>query len=351
MKLPATLIVLLIALLAASSSQAADLVLRERATQQGAIIRLGDLADISASSSTEVAGLANTPLLPSPAAGTQQFLNVSQVRELLVARGIPVNQLNFRGASVIAIGASTERPKVEVAVKLTKKTRQEIELRVQKAIARYLQSTTSNIRWSVEVVLTIDQTQKIASFEQELVVRGARQPRSGRARFLVSTESQPHEITVTAQVAKIQPVVVVKQSIERGQLIRMADVEVREREGNLPNGSLDDLQRVIGKEAQRAMRPTEIVLQNHLRAPLQVRRGETVNVFVRTGGVVVRSRATAKENGALGDLITLETLEGKKRLDASVSGPGEVTLYATGGRTTDYASLNREANPTKLLRR
>jgi len=43
---------LLITLLANFPSQGADLVLRERATQHGAIIRLGDIADIGAKSST-----------------------------------------------------------------------------------------------------------------------------------------------------------------------------------------------------------------------------------------------------------------------------------------------------------
>jgi len=279
-------------------------------------------------------------------------LNVSQVRELLVARGIQVKGITFSGAQVVEIGAAstsqkaaspkTESPNKGAAPKPLELSKREVELRVQLAIERSLQNTTNN-RWRVEVSLGKNQVLEVASLGDELLVRGKPQPRSGKERFVLSASGKnKSELAVTATVTEIRSVVVVKQRIERGQLIRAANVEIREQEGNLPKGSIADLQLVIGKEAQRTLRPEEIVQQNHIRAALQVRRGETVNVFVRTGGVVVRTRAVSKSNGALGELIILETLADKKRIDASVSGPGEATVYATGGRATDYASLNRD---------
>jgi len=345
-------LVLLTALLASSSSDGAEFVLRERATQNGTVIRLGDIADISTASSSELKRLASTPLLPAPAPGTQQFLNVSQVRELLVARGIPIKGMTFSGAQVVEIGAATVLPKTGSLKTVSSATdaqsmplelsKREVELRVQLAIERSLQSITNN-RWRVEVLLNEKQALEISSLGDELLVRGKPQPRSGKMRFVLSASGKnKSELAVMATVTEIRSVVVVKQRIERGHLIRAANVEIREQEGNLPKGSIADLQLVIGKEALQTLRPEKIVQQNQIRAALQVRRGETVNVFVRTGGIVVRTRAVSKSNGALGELIILETLADKKRIDASVSGPGEATVYATGGRATDYASLNRD---------
>ena len=150
------------------------------------------------------------------------------------------------------------------------------------------------------------------------------------------------ELGIFATITQIQPAVVLLRRIERGQIIRRADVEIRQREGNLPSDSLGTLEQVIGNAAQRTLSSESIVQASHIRAPWQVHRGETVHVFVRTGGIVVRTRAVAKENGAMGELIVVETIEDKQKLNVSVSGPSEVTVYATGGQTTDFASLQRD---------
>lgn len=354
---------LLLTLLAHSSSQGAELMLRERATQQGTIVRLGDIADISTASSTEMRILTSTPLLPAPAPGTQQFLSVAQVRELLVARGLQMDQLTIKGARIVEIGSvaksttkmlTTKMPTTKTDAEPTtpQLTFQAAELRVQQAIEQHLHNNTSERdtsagRWRVEVTLTQNQIDKIAGLAKNFEARGQRpirlgKGRSGKQRFFLSDGGDSKDILVTATITQIQSVVVVRQRIEREQLVRAVDVEILEREGNLPGGSLTDLEQVVGKVAQRSLRPDDIMQKNHVRAAWQVRRGETVSVFVRTGGIVVRTRAIAKENGAMGDLISVEMLEGKKRLTVSVSGPGEVAVHATGGRATDYASLRRD---------
>ena len=91
-------------LLVQASSQAADIVLRQRVTRQGAMVRLGDIADIVADTVSERNGLASTPLLPAPVRGTMQYLNVSQIRDLLTARGVRLDRLRISGATVVELG-------------------------------------------------------------------------------------------------------------------------------------------------------------------------------------------------------------------------------------------------------
>jgi flagella basal body P-ring formation protein FlgA len=304
---------LLITLLATTSSWGADLVLRERATQHGAIIRLGDIADIGASSTAELNALANTPLLPAPARGTQQFLTTIQVRDLLRNRGVQLDAITIKGASVVEIGSAIRN-----------------------------QNHLNHGQWRVEVALNARQLSKAAELGHNLVARGPRQPRSGRHRFSLSGAPGQQELGVFATITQNQPAVVLLRRVERGQIVRRADVEIRQREGNLPSDSLETLDQVVGKAAQRTLAPETIIQASHIRAPWQVLRGETVQVFVRTGGIVVRTRAVSKENGAMGDLIVVETVEDKQKLNVSVSGPSEVTVYATGGQTTDFASLQRD---------
>ncbi len=330
---------LIISLLVPMTSRAADIVLRQRATQHGAIVRLGDIADIAAESTIELNGLASTPLLPAPAAGTQQFLNAAQVRDLLVARGVRLSTLTFRGASIVELGSASLVSKDEIESPPQSDT--EIEASVQLAISNWLRSKVSNGRWRVETALNDRLRSEVAELGSISQVRGPRLPRSGRQRFFLINAANNKELLVTAEITQIQSVVVARQPIERGSIVRSSDLELQEREGNLPRGTIGDLHSVLGKVAERSLRAGEVVQSNQLRAAWQVRRGETVNVFVRTGGVVVRTRAIAKADGAMDDLIEVETLENKKKLSARVAGPGEVIIHATGGHATDYASLNR----------
>ncbi len=342
---------LLLTLLVCSTGQCAELLLRERATQHGAIVRLGDIADIAGGSPAEVQSLANTPLLPSPAPGTHQFLTVAQLRDLLVARGVRGSQLTIQGARTVELGASQRRAKfvrgsmvrgsVVASADQIALSRQAAEVRVRRAIEQTLQNSTATGRWRVEVSLNESQVTKLSGFGSQLEARGQQRLRSGRQRFQLTNGSNDQDLFVSANITQIRSVVVVRQSIERGNIVRASDVELLEREGNLPNGSMADLGQVVGQVAQRALRPETVLLKNHLRAVWQVRRGETVSVFVRTGGIVVRTRAVAKQDGAMGDLISVEMLADKQRLNVSVSGPGEVAIHATGGQTTEYASLNR----------
>ncbi len=339
---------LLLTLLITSTGQGAELLLRERASEHGAIVRLGDIADISAASTMEVRSLSNTPLFPAPAAGTRQFLSLAQVRDLLVARGIQMDSLSIKGARTVEIGANIVQTVASTKTDEPQISRHEIELRVQQTILEHVQDvSTGEGEWRVEVLLNEKETLEVSALGVSLAVRGQRQLRSGRQRFYLSSMQhlsdmkRGKEVYVMATLTQVQSVVVVQQQIERGNIVRESDVKIIEREGKLPSGSLTRLEQVVGQVAQRSLRPKTILQKNHIRAAWQVRRGETVSVFVRTGGIVVRTRAVAKQDGAMGDLITVEMPENKKRLSVSVSGPGEVAIHATGGRTTDYASLDR----------
>ncbi len=322
-------------LLVQASSQAADIVLRQRVTRQGAMVRLGDIADIVADTVSERNGLASTPLLPAPVRGTMQYLNVSQIRDLLTARGVRLDRLRISGATVVELGTliapsqtpsqtpsdfrsiakSVRNPVANSAAQ--QQTPRELELLARKAIEKFvIDNTTNNTasntesnmagstptgRWRVDVSLHERDTLKLADLHGKLSARTQTKLRAGRQRFFISDENGGREIALSAKLTKIQSVVVMRQLVERGQLVRASDIEIRDQEGNLSSQSLVDLDRAIGKEAIRTLRPESVVRESDLRAPWQIRKGETVSVVVRTGGIAVGTRAIAKQNGAKGD--------------------------------------------------
>lgn len=332
-----------------SHGQAAEIVLREQASQHSSIIRLGDVADIAAASQSELHNLAKTPLLPAPAPGTREYITVQQISDLLVARGLLRENLLFLGANVVEIGeaspptSSTTSDSSLPVVGTTHSplTRNELQQQITDALQSYLVDATQHTLWRVDFSLNEKQWEELGQFGGNLQASSAVPPRHGKQRFELSG-SAGQKMWMMVDVTQFQTVVVAKQAIERGQLIRRSDLELKQLEGNLPNAVVTELEEVIGKQAERNLRIDEPLQQYMVRAPWQVHRGETVTVFVRTGSIVVRTRAIAKQNGALGELVELETLDSKERLDATVTGPGETAVYAAGGSAADYASLNRE---------
>lgn len=326
--------------LASSSTRAASVVLREHAEDFGSVIRLGDIADVSSATTAEVDDLATTPLLAAPAAGTNLFLRLSQIRDLLTSRGVNLNNVSFSGAAVVEIGGAaklvvaTKKPLVEEL------PLDEVESIVLHAIEQYLDQQAARTGWRIEFELDATILPKIARLGRQFQVRGGRRPWSGTQRFRLSTADSASPIFVTARVVEIGPAVFVLRKIERGDLIRAADVEVRQHEGRLPATTLTSLRQVIGKESLRSIPLGAIVQKNFVREPLMVERGETVTVFARTGGVSVRTFATAKQDGAQGELIQVETLDKKERFNARISGRRELEVLATGARARDFASFD-----------
>ncbi len=77
-------------------------------------------------------------------------------------------------------------------------------------------------------------------------------------------------------------------------------------------------QMVVGAVAARNLRADELVTQFDVNRPIAVRRGESVYLQARKGGVIARVPAVAKENGAIGDRILVATLANGHELSALV---------------------------------
>jgi flagella basal body P-ring formation protein FlgA len=125
--------------------------------------------------------------------------------------------------------------------------------------------------------------------------------------------------------------------IERGALIGAADVELRPHAGVVPAQSIASLEAVTGKEATQAIRAGAMVLAGQTRPATLVRRGERVSVQAKAAGVVVRTFATAAQDGAAGELIMVESMAGKERYAARVTGVRELEVFAMRTAAGDVA--------------
>ena len=145
----------------------------------------------------------------------------------------------------------------------------------------------------------------------------------------------PVSATQTAEMER--RMVVAKQSIAMGTVIRAVDLELKVPEWNAANASpAIDLNDVIGREVSRNYAAGQVIDMRSLRKPLLVRRGDAVTVVARAAGVRVRTTAKALADGSVGDLLFVESTDRKRdKYSAIVTGSREVEVFASGTSVVD----------------
>lgn len=314
----------------ASNVVAAEIVVRQRCVPTGPVVRLGDVADIGAATAAERDALVTTPLTPAPAAGVQRHLRTSEIRDLLALRGIDVARLHFSGATAVAIGSvpasvqSTPEfgpPVVDPAA---------VQAAVEDRILDYLRGQTGSDLWHVEAIGSDQRWQELAFVAAGATVSGGQAPWTGRQKFIIADRTGRGGLPIFARVARQHMAVIAVQAIERGSLISATDVQMTAVDHAVPTAAVKSLEGVIGQEARTAISAGAVLTTGNLRSPIVVRRGELATVFARASGVVAKTLVTPQQDGSVGDLVIVETGEGKKkrRFSARVSGYGELEVFA-----------------------
>jgi flagella basal body P-ring formation protein FlgA len=334
---------MLLALAAAGPASGAEVTLRRQAKLTGSVVRLGDVADLSAAEATVIDELAAVPLCPAPAPGRPQYLGAAQLRDLLAASGVDVSHLRMRGADAVAISvapiesADSDGPQAPA----TRPSREAVSSHAAAAITQYLREQTGHDLWNVTVDADSDLVDAYWKQGANLTVSGGKAPWIGRQRFAVTGTGPSRQTPAYATVERLEMIAFATRTIAKGDFLRAADVALRPHTGSVPALAFRSLDAIIGKEAVQAIRPEAMLLASHVRAPLLVRRGELVQVRARATGVLITTYATAQQDGSLGDLVQVQSLEGKERFVARVSGPQELEIFAAGASASDIVSASR----------
>jgi flagella basal body P-ring formation protein FlgA len=320
-----------------AASDAGEIVLRSKTAVRGSIVRLSDLAEVKGSEGEQAELLAAMPLMPAPAAGSTRFLRAAEVRDLLVARSVDLNGWRIVGADAVEFSLAK-------AAAVAQTNEQEMPAanlsgadQLTLLIKNYLQQKAAHELWSVTADADDDVLALVEDGGASVKVSGGKAPWAGRQRFLLSTGSAK-PVAVYARVERMVMAAFAVRSIERGELVRRSDVELRPFGGSLPSTAVTSPEAVIGKEAAQRVPEGTLVLGSYVRSPIVVRRGERVSVRARAAGIVVSTFAIAQQDGGVGDLVTVEVIDRKERYAARVSGVRELEVFAAEPRATEMAA-------------
>jgi flagella basal body P-ring formation protein FlgA len=320
-------------------ARAAEIQIRSRCVPHGPIVTLGDIAEVSAVDSQEAERLAAKELFPAPAVGQQRTLRVREIQDMLFERGITMAGNRLGGSSQVVVGAPADQDRSADRRPVSAAAAKRAERVAAESIAQYLQEQgPTGGEWRVAVKLTDAQARTIPPDARKVTVRGGQSPWTGKQQFelIVDDSVQPASLVVAADVTQPLSVVVAAKPIGRGDTIRPSDVRLQSAPAGADRAEVfHAAEDVVGGEAVQEI-PTGAVLQRaFVRSPLLVRRGEVVTVYSRAAGIRIRVTARAKEDGSLGDLVSVESLTDRKLYSARVCGIQEAEVYA---RATQAAS-------------
>lgn len=339
------LLLILVALSVAAPALATEVILRNRVEARGSVVLLGDVAEIKTDDETLRSQLAATPLIPTPAAGTQQYLRLAEIRDLVASRGVDVRDVHFGGTVVVSVmpepvaGAETTLRRAPTRPVI--RTEEEVQLateRLNVAVKQYIQAQSGHDLWNVKVegdAKLVDLTDKLGG---SIRLSGGEAPWNGRQRLTVLGPANEPLTLVYAKLDRLEMAVYAIQPIKGGDLIRRSDVELRPCLGALPSQSALTLDAVIGREAVQGIRPDSIVQTNQIRTPVIVRRNERVSVRARAAGVSVRTYAMAQQDGGMGDLVMVQSIASKERYAARVIGVRELEIFTAGASAAELAA-------------
>ena len=369
---------ILVGLLATSLSQAAEITLREQIGAPGSIVRLGDVAQIKASTQQEQTRLASLPLMPSPPPGQTSYLRAQSLRDLLQAQGEQLSSHLIGGASQVVIGDpiiraqaiepvqprreepqnNTKQSSSKIGFRTTSSSartrsiggvwsrplsyrgRQAIDLAIAEAVDLWIeeQGNISETHERGEVTVPNESYFKLQQYDAlnyQITLLDRKDPSQGGAfRFSVTpVEGGFHEAPLfTAEIVRKRFAVVVTEPLRRGDLLTAARVSVQAipRDTRVKD-SYDDLEQVLGLEATRSLDKGAIITRTNSASPILVRRGDAVTVHSGSGGISVRIQAIAKSDGRQGDLVTVEAYDRSEKFEARVIGRGRLAVVPVLG--------------------
>jgi flagella basal body P-ring formation protein FlgA len=317
-----------------TAAPAAEFQLRTQCQARGALVRLGDLADVYDSNRQTAEKLAALELFPAPPAGQPRFVQVREIQDFLLLRGVNLVEHRFSGSSQVVVTRSTGllgstggRLQLLLAGEMKKASQ-----RIRDALLQYMQQNAPTRDMpDVEFTLTDDQARTVAKAEQNPVLRGGTPPWSGTQQFLVSVAAAegPVRFPLGVQMTRCPVVAVAAHGLPRGTVIRPEDVLLA---SNVPQneqgGAFRSADELIGRETTRSVLEGRPIDRDSVRSPLLVRRGEVVTVYARSAGIRIRTVARARDDGAQGELVALEAIQDRKVFFARVCGVQEVEIYA-----------------------
>src|SRR5690606_29568075 len=128
-------------------------------------------------------------------------------------------------------------------------------------------------------------------------------------------------------VRREQDVLVLARGVAAGEVLTAADMgSVRRDTARIAGAVLSDPQSAIGRVARRAMGAGTLLSATDLVAPRIIRRGDSVALVSRRGGVEVRVAGKALADAGEAERVPVENLSSRRVVQGIATSAGDVLV-------------------------
>lgn len=140
------------------------------------------------------------------------------------------------------------------------------------------------------------------------------------------------DIAVTVKPDIYLPVLIAKESFERGHVLAASDMQFKKYNISSTRGGYttrpDD---IVGLTVKRRLREFQPISLAQLEAPIMVERGQQVVMIAQQDGIEARTMGEALKKGRKGEMIKVKNSSSERVVTAIVDGMGVVRMvYASG---------------------
>jgi flagella basal body P-ring formation protein FlgA len=314
----AAMVALSLLFLASAAFAKVSVVVPPENTVNGPRIILGDIAAIGQDTEADK-GLAEllekADLGPSPLPGQKLTLRRQQFESRLTSSGAPVNDAFWLIPDTVTLTG----------------TGQETDAgQIRQIIAEYL-ARTEPYSSGEHQILSVNSQSAPALPPGNVEYRFSPQPSSnpnylsGTIFFTVNGE-EAARLRVTAQIDLQVKAVVAVRDLPRGHILSEEDLSESLTPFAKAKGALTEAAQAAGQTLKVGLRAGSPVHDRDLEKAFMITKGETVTIIAQSGSLKVTALGQAKENGALGQTITVMNMDSKKNISARVIGPSQVEV-------------------------
>jgi flagella basal body P-ring formation protein FlgA len=295
----------------------------------GDLVRIGDLVE-------NAGAVADVPIFRAPDLGQSGGVPASRVADAV--RPYHIMGLNTRGLAEVMVTRASRA----IAPK-------EFEDRLVRAL-----SGQYGLADAKSLTVIFDNEPRLLQVEPASgdlrVARLTFEPRNGR--FDVSFElpgsaaARRAPLRFTGSLTETFEAAVPVRALAQGEVLRATDLTLARRpKAEFAAGAVTTLEQAIGLAARRALAPGHALRRDDLQRPELVARNESVSITYEVPGILLTMRGQALEAGAQGDVINVLNAQSKKTIQATITGPGRVSVAATTPRlaANTVPSLSRNS--------
>lgn len=292
----------------------------------GSFITLGQLAEISGEDIGRARSLGQLKLGYAPRPGSSVVLTKEILNMRLLATGSNLNDIVWTIPDSIMVISSSQSISGQTLI--------------DKAIAATKEQVSSNVdsgdlmitgNGSVQDLITPVGTVELTTY----VPYGVRYNVPTVVMVVVSVDGRVFtKVPIKIHVKKYRQVLVTSGQVSMNDVFSAENLRYESKDiGKLGAGYFTDIKKVLGMAAGRSLKSSMVITDSMLVKPIVIKRGATVNIVARIGGMEVSAVGEAMQDGVEGQMIRVKNVNSAKFISGKVldGGTVQVLTYQRNG--------------------